>query len=871
MIKKTLSEEELEFCEAFFNPKEMLECLYPKGAMQTWNEEGECLTVRNYQIPLLQYDNVLEDDDKLTEQENFQRRIDVGTLFAILGRKLGKSFISLQGNIVLKLIYYSGREMTMAAYDEKHLCKIMDKIRSFFSSHEFFRQYKKSIKGSPEYTLETLNGNTLYGVNETVKGKDPGANWWGHHTDINFQDEIQAESDAAYSKKIDAIGEMGCIEVLCGIPLVTKVSPLGKILKDRTKQKNILRFPQYISTFWNQKVREERERQYGGTNTVGYKVNVEAELIEGAEGCIAEGSKVLMSDFSLKNIEDININDEILTFSEHPKRNFIKAKVLNKLFQGTKNVIGIKSGNNKLWLTPDHKVLADFRKSNDWREVQDCLNKNRKIVSFNNIFYNYNDYIKGLLLGFLFTDATRIFDKNKLNWNWYLTQSTRTEYLTIEELFKLLNIEYSKYIVKQGTGYRPLSGFAPIFRYCIRRKHNEIIEKWKNNLENNNDIRLGFISGFILGDGSLSSNCLRIYQNNTIKEKILERVLKLSNIKYHKRVRQNNGYVYQFSMFEILLYAPKSKKSKKFIDRLLVLNPKIQNLKRGIKRIGIKENIKVWDLTTTSGTFIVNGFLVHNCFDMQRVRDNYDPNKVIKAFEITKENYSQFFNILILDSYLNAEKTFIFADIGDTAATEIGIAFKVNNKYHLVYNITTFRLSDKEISTLLIWIFKKVNADFISVDCTVMGKPIYRQLSEALDIVKDGKVIKRVIWCAFNESVTVGYEKDDNGNIMLDGNGLPVERRENTIIFAVQRLREMFYDKLFIIPDNFIKFDEEMSSYLQLVSGNRVIFDSTTDDHVVQMMQVLAILIWQTEQLPAININMKPKKTSLGIFSNEGD
>lgn len=544
MLKKTLSEEELEFCELFYNPKCMIECLYPKGAMQTWNEEGECLTVRNYQIPLIQYDTVLADDDKLTDQENFQRRIDAGTLFVILGRKLGKSFIALIGNMILKLIYYSGREMTCAAYDEKHMGKIMDKMRSFFSSHDFFHQYKKSIKGSPEYTLETVNGNILYGVNETVKGKDPGANWWGHHTDINFQDEIQAESDAAYSKKIDAIGEMGCIEVLCGIPLVTKVSPLGKILKDRTKQKNILRFPQYISTFWNQKVREERERQYGGTNTVGYKVNVEAELIEGAEGA----------------------------------------------------------------------------------------------------------------------------------------------------------------------------------------------------------------------------------------------------------------------------------------------------------------------------------------FDMQRVRDNYDPNKVIKAFEITKETYSQYFNILVLDSYVNAEKIFVFADIGDTAATEIGIAFKVNDKYHLVYNITAFRLSDKELSDMLKWIFKKVNADFIAVDCTIMGKPIYRQLSEALDIVKDGKVIKRVIWCAFNESVTVGYEKDDNGGVLLDANGRPVEKVENTLIFAVQRLREMFYEKQFVIPDNFIKFDEEMSSYLQLVSGNRVMFDSVGGaDHTVQMMEVFAILIWQTEQLPALNINMKPKKTSLGIFSTEGD
>jgi hypothetical protein len=543
MIKKNVTDEELFYISCFYNPKCMLESLYPQGAMRDWDEAGECLKVRPYQRPFLALDGVLEDDDRLDDFENFQRRVKLGTKYIILARKLGKTFIALVGNIILKMVYYSGKEMTFSAYDEKHMSKVMDVIRSFFTSHSFFKQYKEAIKGSPEYKIETKNGNIFYGINETIKGKDPGTNWWGHHTDFNFTDEIQAETEAAFNKKIDAIGEKGCAEVLVGIPLVTKVSPLGKILKDARKQKQILRLPQYASPYWNAATREERERQYGGTNTVCYKVNVSAELVEGAEGA----------------------------------------------------------------------------------------------------------------------------------------------------------------------------------------------------------------------------------------------------------------------------------------------------------------------------------------FDMERVRANYQTDKAIKAFEITKENYPRFKSELIVDSHKSAERTYIHADIGgNAAATEIGITFKVNGRYQLVYNITTWKLDDKENAELMIWLFNKVGANFIAVDATIMGAPIYRQLSEKLDLVIDDKILKRVIWCAFNENIVVGFKKDekDPKKLAVDGNGKPIPEEEHTLIFAVQRLRTLFFDKQFIIPDNFIKFDEQFSDYLQIVSQNKVMFDSRNgEDHLVQCMQVFAILEWLTEQMPLLTKEAKPKKTSLGIWS----
>jgi hypothetical protein len=531
MIKQITSEE-IDFMEGFYNPKCMVESLFTKPA-NGWMEGLKCILVRLYQIPFLQYDSLIEDDENLSEQENFTRRINAGTLILISARKLGKTFLSLAANILLKLVHYSGKEMTMASYDESHVDKVLDDTREFLYAHGFFKLYRKNIKGSPEYKIETHNGNIMYGVNETIKGKSPGENWWGKHTEFNFQDEIQAETEDAFLKKIDAVGEKGVVENLCGIPLITKVSPLGKLLRDHSRKNSIVRIPQSVSPFWNETVRKDRIKNYGGENSIAYRVNCLAELIEGAMGC----------------------------------------------------------------------------------------------------------------------------------------------------------------------------------------------------------------------------------------------------------------------------------------------------------------------------------------FDMERVRKNYTSRRIIKKFEVTKENFCDYQNFIILEKHPGASKTFIFSDIGDTAATEIGVIFEVNDKLIYTYNITTYRLSDKENSDFMAGLFKALNATNIAVDATIMGKPVYRQLCEALGAEK-------VSWCAFNESMIVGFERDEKTDkVKVDAKGKPIEKFENTLIFSVQQLRNLFYEQRFDIPEDDVKFEDEFSSYLQTISGNRVVFDSTTDDHLVQAFQVFAVMYWKVAQLPGLNPNVERQKLSLGVFN----
>lgn len=529
---KPLTEEELEFLECFYNPACLIESTTPITNIEGWNViDSPCVELRTYQLPFIAYDVCLEDDNKKTDYENFKLREGAGTLLVISARKIGKTFVALVRNILVKLVTYSGKEMTISCYDALHVKKVADEICDYLENHLFFRQYKKGINRSPVYDIKTKNGNWLQSVNENITGKKIGQQWWSHHTDFNFQDEIQATTNEAYDKKIDARGEKGCIEILAGIPLICKGSPLDNFLKVSENKNRVVRLPQYISPYWNEQVKAVRVKEYGGENSTGYLINVAAETVEGAYGA-----------FNLAKIREL----------------------------------------------------------------------------------------------------------------------------------------------------------------CYRE------------------------------------------------------------------------------------------------------------------------------------------------------------DKIIKEFEVSDKDFFRFRNILALSPALNATKTYVAADVGSSAATEIIVVNEVNGIYKLAYNITSYKLTDKELFELITYIAEKTLANYVGVDCTIMGAPVHRQLVEVFGS-------KKVIWVAFNENVTIGFERNEEGNFVYDNNGNPIERLENTLVYSVQRLRELFYEGRIEVPAEWSKFDEQFSAYLQLVKGSRVSFDSAKEDHLVQAFQVFSMLQWRTE-LDAINPLIKNNKLSLGAF-----
>lgn len=82
----------------------------------------------------------------------------------------------------------------------------------------------------------------------------------------------------------------------------------------------------------------------------------------GGGGCFAEGTKILMNDKSLKNIEDIKVGDLVLT-KENQYSNKLVASKVTKTFKH--NVSGYLIINNNLRVTPEHKIYV----SGEWKEI----------------------------------------------------------------------------------------------------------------------------------------------------------------------------------------------------------------------------------------------------------------------------------------------------------------------------------------------------------------------------------------------------------------------------------------------------------------------------------------------------------------------
>ena len=227
-------------------------------------------------------------------------------------------------------------------------------------------------------------------------------------------------------------------------------------------------------------------------------------------------------------------------------------------------------------------------------------------------------------------------------------------------------------------------------------------------------------------------------------------------------------------------------------------------------------------------------------FDMDRVRKCYNDKHQVKVFEITKENFLNFKNIIVVEKPKNAEVCYVCSDIGESASSEIVIIFKVNNKYKYIYNIILYNLTDKEQFQIFSWLASILNANFIGLDTTDgTGRAIFRSLAEVLPK-------ENLVWVAFNEKIVIDFEKDNSGNVIIK-NGLPVEKHEFISEWSIKHLKDLLYGELMDLPLDY-KLDIQLNSVIATQSGNRTIYSCVSqENHLFQAFQVFSISQWFNE------------------------
>lgn len=354
-----------------------------------------------------------------------------------------------------------------------------------------------------------------------------------------------------------------------------------------------------------------------------FEKHINANKEEFTLTCIAEDSLILMSDLTTKKIQDIKIGDEIIGLE---KNNYSwkikKQKVLNFFDNGIREVLKLKVGNNELELTPEHRILAEagFDKSQNrdirYYEAFKCWNRNVKVFNY---ITDLEKYYEGILIGIIQSDGFFNKNINKKHLNWKFTGNysiaQKTESKAVDWILDYFGFKYSKKW-KVG-GYANGNPHVGAYDYRISSKHTNFIKCIEQNIEGNKDNKLGFLCGFLIGDGNRdgnnSWNITQSYKVNQHKIDLIERILKSLRISYTINKRCNNILNIRIGSCRLPIIFPNSKKAISWYKKFLESKPYYSLDKFQCKFIDIEEKKKVYDLTTETHNFVANGLVVHNC------------------------------------------------------------------------------------------------------------------------------------------------------------------------------------------------------------------------------------------------------------------
>ena len=225
--------------------------------------------------------------------------------------------------------------------------------------------------------------------------------------------------------------------------------------------------------------------------------------------------------------------------------------------------------------------------------------------------------------------------------------------------------------------------------------------------------------------------------------------------------------------------------------------------------------------------------------DMERVKQScYLKRKKIKRFEITKKNYKDFRNLIVVERPKTAERIFIDADIGESAGTDIIILSEVGDTYHYIYNIVLYNLTADEQQIFIKWLIGKLSANVIGIDCgDGTGRAVYRGLEKVYPK-------ENLVWYDGSMKIDVDFEKDKNNKVVFK-KGKPVCKQEFMSEWSVRRLKVLLYEGRIKIPQDF-KLESQLSSVISLQSGTRTIYacPSSSGDHLWDAFKVFAISEW---------------------------
>lgn len=371
MLIEKIKEEELEFYETLCDPIALNECMFSNADnLADFNEKF--IDIRPGQPPMLSFEYLLDEDPNLTEKENFTMREHAGSIYSFSGRLIGKTWAIEELDLCSYTIHGKNERAGFTSFDAFHIKGVWEKVIPAWDFHPILSFFVRRLIRSP-YSLVTKRGLSIEGINmNLVTGARAGDQFFQKHFKKLYIEEGGKENQIVFDKRVDSRHELGCVERVSGMTNITGSSPAGKTMKIKPKEL-VMNAPQYINPNFDEKTKEEAIVKYGGEQSIGYKVFVEAEII--SEGISAlDMERIRRLCYPHKKDGSLDEKNTIKNFEidkEHFGR-YASLLVVERPVNADKLVICADVGN--LGGTSEFIVLSEINKK--WRYLYNITFRN---------------------------------------------------------------------------------------------------------------------------------------------------------------------------------------------------------------------------------------------------------------------------------------------------------------------------------------------------------------------------------------------------------------------------------------------------------------------------------------------------------------
>ena len=286
MARINLTEDDIQFLESWYTPIELLECLFHDFNNFTAYKQGKFGEVRLYQYPMVSDEPLIDfeltaEHHHMNKKQEFKMRKTVSDIYCFGARKYGKTKAVQELDLLANMLTKDeGDDIVFSSVDLSHLKQVLDPIKDALGNHRILNKFVTRLKGAPDYKFTLKNNVTLSSVNFNLNSTTPGRAWYGKHVFRVYIEEASMETEEVYDKRKDALSEFGAIFRISGMTNFTPHSPAGKSFYKLENQKYVLNLPQFINPFWDEEEKKDRIEEYGGEDTIGYKVFVKGEIVE---------------------------------------------------------------------------------------------------------------------------------------------------------------------------------------------------------------------------------------------------------------------------------------------------------------------------------------------------------------------------------------------------------------------------------------------------------------------------------------------------------------------------------------------------------------------------------------------------------------